>query len=247
MSDPPLRIHIPGLNTGGSIKSKITLYAAVPSDPDQSIILGWTEEGNDIMDSQMETLGSCWLGEYGLDNPPGKGIWVFEGEIIISFSKGGDPFEPQDYDSDLSWEGEWRPPNDEEMTKWRGHKAKHITYELKKEADTRKCGGYWNNPKLPKPNWKVNCRLPCNHDGDHDFGPEFAAWKTSSGWPQGGTPGVITKPVVGRSHYSPPSGGGSWCACGKHVSECCCGESHGPQHHSSGRAYDEEDYDQFYK
>jgi hypothetical protein len=237
--DPP-RINIPGLNSGGNMRGKIALYAAVPSDPDQSIILGWTEEGNDIMDSQMVALGSCCLSEYGLDNPPGKGIWVFEGEIYITFSRGGDPMEPQDHDSDLSWEGEWRPPTDEEMTKWRGFKATHTTYNAKEE-DTRKCGGYWNNPKLEKPNWKVHCSLPRLHKGDHDFGPEFAAWKAEKS-----PPIVVAKPVVGRPHYTPRSSS-NWCACGKHVSECCCGENHNIPHHHSGRAYDEEDYEQFDK
>jgi hypothetical protein len=128
MSD---QIEIPGLKGGGNFRSKITLIAAVPADPDQAIILGWNEEANDIMDSQMEVIGSCSLNEYELDSPPGKGVWVFEGEILLSFSKGGDPFDPPDYDSDLSWEGEWRVPNDEEMTKWRGHKPVHLTHKLK--------------------------------------------------------------------------------------------------------------------
>ena len=227
MTNDPPRIDIPGLSTGGTSRSKITLTAAVPSDPDQSIILGWTEEeGHDIMDSQVEALGSCCLSEYGLDNPPGNGIWVFEGEVIISFSKGGDPFEPQDYDSDLAWKGEWRPPNDAEVGAWRGHKAEHLTHKLAEEKK----------------------KEPTNIEKGL-----AEAKKISSEWPGNGTPdmpfslGVVAKPKVGRSHYTPPSVGGNWCACGKHVSECCCGENHNIPHHHSGRAYDEEDYEQFDK
>lgn len=199
MTKDPNRIDIPGLITGGSMKSKITLYAAAPSrDPDQSVILGWNEEGNDIMDSQMEALGSCSLGDYGLDNPPGKGIWAFEGEICVTFSKGGDPMEPQDYDSGLHWEGKWRPPTDEEMTRWRGHKATHMTHKLKAE-------------EIVTTPW-----------------PDPAILRGKQG------PNSLSSGMVMRSSSD-------WCACGKHVSECCCGEDHSPPHHPSGRAYDEED------
>jgi len=59
------------------------------------------------------------------------------------------------------------------------------------------------------------------------------------------------KPVAKKSfapgYDTPPRPRSEWCVCGKHVSECCCGEDHSPPHHPSGRAYDEEDYEQFYK
>lgn len=39
----------------------------------------------------------------------------------------------------------------------------------------------------------------------------------------------------------------SWCDCGKHKSECCCGESHNGPSHPSGRAYYDEEWEQFAK
>ena len=131
----PEQINIPGLKSGGSQTSKIIVYVASPPDADQAIILNWEETGTDMLTSEVEALGSYCISEYGLDNPPGNGVWVFDGELKVGWSRGGDPFEPQDYDHDLSWKGEWRSPSNEEILKWQGFKAKHITYELQAEAE----------------------------------------------------------------------------------------------------------------
>lgn len=208
-SDIP-QINIPGLNSGGSAKSKITLYAAVPSsDPDQAIILGWKEaEGSDIMDSQMEAVGSCSTVKYGLTPPSEKGVWVFEGQVRIAWSRGGPPDEPQDYDSDLSWEGEWRPPNKKELNGWAGVRPKLV-------------GRIGPAPieRLPE--------------------------KTG---PRDETPPPERQPARTQMRpLDPPSRSSDWCACGKHVSECCCGEDHSGPHHPSGRAYYDEEWEQFYK
>ena len=132
MSD---KINIPGLTGGGSQTSKILVYVASPPDADQAIILRWEETDTDILSSEIEALGSYCISEYGLDNPPGNGVWVFDGEIRVGWSRGGDPFEPQDYDHNLSWTGKWRVPNDEEMTKWRAFKTVHLTHKLAEEKD----------------------------------------------------------------------------------------------------------------
>lgn len=110
--------------------SKIRLWAAVPGIGMGSIVLNWDEPDNDIFQTYSETLGSPMLEDYGLDDPPGLGVWVFEGTVKVTYSRGGDPFEPQDWDSDISWEGEWRPPNDDENSAWAAHEAENVTEDF---------------------------------------------------------------------------------------------------------------------
>lgn len=206
MTTPPLTIE--GLKGHGRHEGRIKVFIAA-SEHD-SIILGWVEEGNDIMNTESEMTGSSNPEDYGLDHPPGQGIWVFEGRVIVAWSKCNHPEDPPEYDSDMSWEGEWRPPNDEELMGWRGFRAKHVTDEYKGEgsADAKPAEDLSNIQK-----------------------------------------GLNEAKSIGRYSDNPPDRRtqSNFCACGKHVSECCCGEDHSPPHHPSGRAYDEEDYEQFYK
>ncbi len=120
------QIHIPGLSAGGARESVITVFVAVPLQG-EGIFLGWTEEGNNILDSTMELLNSSNIEDYGLDAPPGKGIWVFEGNLKFVWSRCGHPLDPPDYDSDMIWTGEWRQPSDDEMSRWKGFKPVHVT------------------------------------------------------------------------------------------------------------------------
>ena len=140
-------IHIPGLGSSGSVgPNKIVLYAAVPFNEESSLILSWKEEG-EILSQETEAIGSASVEDYGLEGPDGKGVWVFEGTIKATFSRGGDPMEPPDYDHDLHWEGEWRPPNDEEDARWAAFKPVHVTdayggkgpAHAEDEADSTQC------------------------------------------------------------------------------------------------------------
>lgn len=212
MSDPKdelkrLEMELKGSGVCGP--SKIRLWAAVPAIGEGAIILNWDEPDNDIFQTYSEMFGSPMLEEYGLDDPPGQGVWVFEGTVTVRYSRGGDPFEPQDWDSDIDWEGEWRPPNDDENSAWAAHEAENVTKD---------------------------------YDGE---GSETATEEIEAG--------IVHNPPKRGPDYSDipyrreSSSDGGFCVCGKHVSECCCGEDHSPPHHPSGRAYDEEDYEQFYK
>ncbi|MGD9730143.1 MAG: hypothetical protein AB7L09_02980 [Nitrospira sp.] len=107
--------------------SRIRLWAAVPTIGDDALLLNWDEPDNNILQTYSEAIGSPMLQEYGLTSPPGVGVWVFDGTVRISYYRSGDPLEPQDWDSDIEWEGEWRPPNDDEVSVWAAHEATDIT------------------------------------------------------------------------------------------------------------------------
>lgn len=113
---PPL--HIPGFGGGGgSHTSKVKAYVATPPGSTDAVIVSFTEEGNDILAHEIEQLGTFRAEEYGLDDPPGHGIWVFEGELRVTWHRCGHPLDPPDYDTDMHWEGEWRALTQDELNR----------------------------------------------------------------------------------------------------------------------------------
>jgi hypothetical protein len=193
MSD---QIKLPGDRGGSEGPQKLKVFAAAPHDGSDGILLNWEEDKGGTKRGLFGTyvediVGSMALCDYGLDEPPGPGIWVFEGEFKVTYYRSNHPEDPEEWDTCEHWEGAWREPNADELKRW----AKN------KPVLTGKIG-----PTPISPDKPAAVQLP-----------------------------------------SPIRSDNNWCVCGKHVSECCCGEDHSPPHHPSGRAYDEEDYEQFYK
>ena len=250
------QIAVPGLAGGGNSTSKIKVFVAAGHVAGQELILGWDEPDGEIMSQESQVIGSSNPEDYELEECPGFGIWVFEGTVTVSWSRCGSPMEPPDYDSSFAWKGEWRPPHDEELSRWRGFKAAHTTYEEKEDGTiTFQCDGSKDDPKL-KPGWKVYCKLKRDHDGPHVFNDEtvldhIAEATTTGPTAQPENPERVwlsdTARAVMRGDPRTLLSDDPFCVCGKHVSECCCGEDNNPPHHPSGRAYDEEDYEQFDK
>ena len=169
MTETP-KLQLPG-DGGVCGPENIIVYAAVPFDGSDAVLLGWSETG-ELFGKEVETVESSLLVEYELDNPPGFGIWAFEGQLKVTWCKSGDPMEPQDYEHAYHWLGEWRGPSDEEMLRWSGRKPKHTSYEIKDdESFSFQCPGTKDDPKL-KEGWKVFCKLKRGHDGPHNFGGE---------------------------------------------------------------------------
>ena len=187
-------IKLPGDRGGTSGPSKIKVFAAVPHDGSDGMLLSWEEEKS-MFGGYVEDIMSMSICDYGLWEPPAPGVWVFEGELKITSYRSNHPEDPEEWDSSEHWTGEWRPPNVEELRAWGKRRPKLVG----------KVGPAPIEPVEPAP-----------------------------------------KPTL-QTYADPPRRSSEWCDCGKHVSECCCGESHGSNHHPSGRAYDEEDYEQFYK
>jgi len=102
--------------------NKITIYVAAPFNQGDSIILNWREKGGDLMYEEASILGSAAAGDFGLSEPPGQGVWVFDGEVSKM------P-EPRDCIPALSWTGDWRLPTNEESAAWSAFKPKHVTYD----------------------------------------------------------------------------------------------------------------------
>lgn len=122
-SEPTPQIYIHGLRGGGVKTSKIRATVAMPQQGVAGgIFLNWSEEDNDILAAEMEALGTPRIEEYGLHDPPGFGVWIFEGELKAIWSRCGNPLDPPDYDLDIEWTGEWRQPSDEELEAVRGFK-----------------------------------------------------------------------------------------------------------------------------
>lgn len=194
------QIKLPGGRGGTSGPKKIKVYAAVPHDGGDAIILNWEEE-TPLFGSYVEQIMSTAACDYGLDEPPSKGVWVFEGELEITGYQSNHPLDPPEWDTCENWKGEWRPPTDDELKAWGQNRPKLVG----------KAG-----PAPVEPDKPVIEQLP----------------------PKTGIP----------SYYaSSPRRTDDFCVCGKHVSECCCGEDHNIPHHPSGRAYDEEEWEQFEK
>jgi hypothetical protein len=101
--------------------NKITVYVAAPFNQEDSIILNWREEG-ELLSEESAILGSAIASAFGLSEPPGKGVWVFDGEV----SKAP---EPRDRIPTLSWAGDWRLPTNTESAAWAAFKPKHVTYD----------------------------------------------------------------------------------------------------------------------
>jgi len=134
MTEP---IHIPGLKSSGKVgPNKITVYVAVPFNQETAVILNWKEEG-EILDQETRALGSFDAVDYGLEGPDGKGVWVFDGELSVTFGSGGDPMEPPDYDHCLYWDGEWRVPSSEENARWAAFKPVQVTNDYEGKGSPR--------------------------------------------------------------------------------------------------------------
>jgi hypothetical protein len=162
-----LGFNLPGIS-GVYGPVKIIVYAVRSPVDDLTTLLSWKEEGKgQILDIEVEGLNSSSAEDYGLDHPPGYGVWAFDGTIKLTFGKSNHPLDPPEYDHDLHWEGEWRPPTDEELSEWRGRKPKHTTYQKEEDGTfSFQCPGYKDGPKEP---WKIYCKLRRGHDGPHVF------------------------------------------------------------------------------
>lgn len=107
--------------------SKVRLWAAIPTSDDPAFILNWEEPDGTVLQDYSESVMAPTLTEYQLDPPDGFGVWVFEGTVKIEYFQCGNPMDPPDWDCELTWEGEWRPPNDDENSSWAAHEAEDVT------------------------------------------------------------------------------------------------------------------------
>ena len=107
--------------------SRIKLWAAIPAIGVEAILLNWEEPEGTVLKDYSEELRSPLLKDCGLSNPPGFGVWVFEGELTVIYANHDGPSVVYDWDWEAKWEGEWRLPNDQEITAWARHEAEHVT------------------------------------------------------------------------------------------------------------------------
>lgn len=59
---------------------------------------------------EMESVGTALASDYGLDDVPGPGIWVKEGRVSMRAVRVNCPLDPDEWDTELSYTGEWRRP-----------------------------------------------------------------------------------------------------------------------------------------
>jgi len=164
------KLSMPG-NSGVAGPNKITVYVVkTPVGGEGELLLSWKEEGGDILNTEVEATNSSNPEDYGLSAPPGHGVWAFEGTIKLVFGQCNHPLDPPEYDHDIQWDGEWRPPTDEESSRWAARKPKHTSYTREEDGSfSFQCPGSKDAPGL-KDGWKLFCLLKRGHEGEHDFG-----------------------------------------------------------------------------
>lgn len=91
----------------------------VSSRLNMDVILDW-EDPKGAFSEEIQAVGSALTLDYGLDEAPANGIWVFEGELMIEGYQCNHPLDPPEWDVCQHWEGRWRPPTDEELQKLKG-------------------------------------------------------------------------------------------------------------------------------
>ena len=86
MIDPSnIKIHIPCGNIEPE-PSAVKVFIASPYTG-HDVLMGWEEaKGTDAFKQEVDAVGSALTVDYGLDEAPSKGLWVFEGTLSISAS-----------------------------------------------------------------------------------------------------------------------------------------------------------------
>ena len=139
-------------NCGGVYgPSKIRVWVAIPTSDDPPFILNWDEPNGTVLQDYSESVMAPTLEEYQLDPPDGFGVWVFEGTVKVEYSQCGNPMDPPDWDCELTWEGEWRPPNDDEHNAWAAHEADNVTDHYDGQGSTNARVELFQEPTFERP------------------------------------------------------------------------------------------------
>jgi hypothetical protein len=77
-----------------------------------SHLVAWRGEA---LDAEVNSVGSMRAEDYGLDDVPGPGIWVFEGRVRVEPHRCNHPQDPEEWDTSLDYTGVWRRPTDAEL------------------------------------------------------------------------------------------------------------------------------------
>jgi hypothetical protein len=98
--------HIVG---GGHATAKVWVMVCEPRRSEggraDSFLVAWKGEA---FDGEVNAVGSMLASDYGLDDVPGPGMWVMEGEMKVSSYRCNRPDDPEEWDTSLKYEGEWR-------------------------------------------------------------------------------------------------------------------------------------------
>jgi hypothetical protein len=78
-----------------------------------SFLVAWKGEA---FDGEVNAIGSMNAGDYGLDDVPGPGLWVLEGTVKLSAYRCNNPLDPEEWDTSIEFDGEFRRPTQGELT-----------------------------------------------------------------------------------------------------------------------------------
>ena len=124
MSETSLSLGDYVLGKLGKLKGKpkpqdIKVFVATSRVGSDSLVVDWEEE-SDQFACEIEQMGSSAASDYGLDDTPGIGIWVFEGALVVHGYQCNNPLDPPEWDVDYEWEGRWRTPTAAELQRLAG-------------------------------------------------------------------------------------------------------------------------------